>query len=305
MSTPRSLTTPSGVIRFPAYIPVTTFGGKYPLDRLIQPYLPRLAPAVMVSHHYAKQMKQRPRLPVLIDSGGFAALFEGSRILEENGLGILETHLGEKSERLSPMDVLEFQEEHADVAFTLDFPIPPGMDHDEARKRQRLSIANAIWAIRNRRRKEMRLYACIQSWDAASATTCAAELAKYPFDGFAIGGLVPRARNWELIESIVSAVLVEIDGRPLHVFGLGKPETTNALFEMGVDSVDSSSYVKLAVDGKKWSHPDSKLEDPSTPELLNLAIQNLATASTFVLPLAAAERPLKSCSREVEACFPF
>jgi helicase len=74
---------------------------------------------------------------------------------------------------------------------------------------------------------------------------------------------------------------------------------------MGVDSVDSSSYVKLAADGKKWSHPDFRLEDPSTPELLNLAIQNLATASTFELPLAVADNPLKSCSREVEARFPF
>ena len=44
----KALETPSGTIRFPAYIPVTTFGEKYPLDRLIQPYLPRLAPAVMV-----------------------------------------------------------------------------------------------------------------------------------------------------------------------------------------------------------------------------------------------------------------
>jgi helicase len=130
-------------------------------------------------------------------------------------------------------------------------------------------------------------------------------LARHPFDGFAIGGLVPRARNRELIESIVSAVLAEIDGRPLHVFGLGKPETTATLFEMGVDSVDSSSYVKLAADGKKWSHPDFHLEDPSTPELLNLAIQNLATASTFELPLAVADSALKSCSREVEARFPF
>lgn len=285
--TSRFLETPSGRIDFPAYIPVTTFGDRYPLDRLIQPYLPRLAKAVMASHHYAKQMKQRPRLPVLIDSGGFAALFEGSVIHEEAGLGVLETNLKDQRELLSPLQVLEFQEEHADVAFTLDFPIPPGTEAYEAHRRQRLSVENAIWAVDNRRRKDMCLYACIQAWDGPSATKCAAELAKKPFDGFAIGGLVPRARNTELIESIVSSVLAEIDGRPLHVFGLGKPETTQRLFAMGVDSVDSSSYVKLAADGRKWSDRGFRLEDPSTPELLQLAIENLATAATTVLPIGA------------------
>lgn len=295
-SSTRSLTTPSGTITFPAYIPVTTFGDRYPLDKLIQPYLPRLAQAVMVSHHYAKEMKQRPRLPVLIDSGGFAALFEGSRILEENGLGVLEVNLGDTPDRLTPLEVLEFQEEKADVAFTLDFPIPPGMDQAEADMRQRLSIANAIWAIRNRRRKEMCLYACIQSWDEASAARCARELVDHPFDGFAIGGLVPRAKNWDLIEGIVSAVLAELDRRPLHVFGLGKPEISHRLFAMGVDSVDSSSYVKLAADGRKWSDPEFHLEDPSTPELLSLAIENLATASSTPLPLAVQTRGLSQQS---------
>lgn len=277
--TSRFLETPSGRIEFPAYIPVTTFGDRYPLDRLIQPYLPRLAKAVMVSHHYAKQMKQRPRLPVLIDSGGFAALFEGSVIHEEDGLGVLETNLNDQRELLSPMQVLEFQEEHADVAFTLDFPIPPGTKAYEANRRQKLSIDNAIWALENRRRREMRLYACIQAWDGASAAKCASELAKKPFDGFAIGGLVPRARNIDLIEKIVAAVLGEIDGRPLHVFGLGKPETTKALFCMGVDSVDSSAYVRLAIEGKLWSDPAFQIADIATAESLRLALFNLATAS--------------------------
>lgn len=284
--TSRFLDTPSGRIDFPAYIPVTTFGDRYPLDRLIQPYLPRLAKAVMVSHHYAKQMKQRPRLPVLIDSGGFAALFEGSVIHEEHGLGVLETNLKGQRELLSPMQVLEFQEEHADVAFTLDFPIPPGTEAYEAHRRQKLSIDNAMWAIENRRRREMRLYASIQAWDGASAAQCAMELAKKPFDGFAIGGLVPRTRNPNLVKEIVAAVASEIDDRPLHVFGLGKPETTKTLFSLGVDSIDSSSYVKSAAEGHNWSL-DRMTKDPSTLELLQIAISNLASASERCLPLAS------------------
>lgn len=72
-TTPRQLVTRSGTIKLPTYVPVTTFGGKYPLDDLVRPYLPRLASAAMVSWHYAKQMERKIPMPLFVDSGGFAA----------------------------------------------------------------------------------------------------------------------------------------------------------------------------------------------------------------------------------------
>lgn len=276
----RQLETPSGTLHFPTYIPVTTFGNKYPLDGLIQPYLPRLAQAVMVSHHYARQMKKRPRLPLMIDSGGFAALFEGSRILEEDGLGVLEINLGESPERLTPWDVLEFQETNADLAFTLDFPIPPNLGLKESRIRQKLTIANAHWALENRRRREMKLFACIQGWDVKSFGRCAAAYKKAPFDGVALGGMVPRARDHELVLDCVRAVRKEIPDLPLHVFGLGHPDFLGELFAAGVDSVDSSAYVKAAADGKGWFGDGGILSDPTPTDRLRLALENLAFASS-------------------------
>jgi tRNA-guanine family transglycosylase len=275
----RTLETPSGIIRFPTYIPVTTFGGKYPLDALIQPYLPRLTQVVMVSHHYALQMKERPRVPLMIDSGGFAALFDGSRILEEQGLGILEINLGESPERLTPWDVLEFQEQHADIAFTLDFPIPPALPIRESRRRQKLTIKNALWALHNRRRKGMCIFACIQGWDVKSIVACARAYADQGFDGIALGGMVPRARDRDYVLECVRAVRKEIPNLPLHVFGLGHPDFLSDLYAAGVDSVDSSSYVKAAADGSSWSNPGDILTDPSSMDRLRLAIENLAFAS--------------------------
>lgn len=275
----RHLQTPSGTIRFPAYIPVTTFGNKYPLDGLIQPYLPRLAQAVMVSHYYALQMTKRPRLPVMIDSGGFAALFEGSRILKRDGLGVLEVNFGDEPELLTPWDVLEFQEEHADIAFTLDFPIPPGLPIKDARLRQKLTIENALWALDNRRRGEMKLFACIQGWDVESFGRCAAAYASASFDGVALGGMVPRAKDRKLVLSCVRAVRKKIPDLPLHVFGLGHPEFLGDLFAAGVDSVDSSSYVKAAADGKSWAGTSETFKDPSPTDRLRLALENLSFAS--------------------------
>ena len=295
------LQTRRGVIPFPSYIPVTTFGEKYPLDDLIRPYLPRLAPAVMVSLHYARQMNERPRLPLLIDSGGFAALFRDAHIVEEGGLGVIERRptVGDV-ERTHPLEVLEFQEEHADVAFTLDFPIPPSTGPAEARRRLDLTVANAHWALENRRRKDLPLFACVQAWDAASARECAAQLATGAFDGFAIGGLVPRSRNRELVFSIVDAVREVVDDRPVHAFGLGQPAMVAALFERGVQSVDSSSYVRLAASGRTWSSHASAVSDPAPHERMRLAIENLAAAGSVRLPLAvrsaAARLPTGSAS---------
>lgn len=282
----RSLATRRGEIRFPAYIPVTTFGDKYPLDDLVRPYLPRLAPAVMVSYHYARQMNEPPRIPLLIDSGGFASLFSNSRIARSGELGVLETSQDDGIETVHPRDVLDFQERKADVAFTLDFPIPPDMSHSEAQQRQELTIANALWALANRRRRDLPLYACVQAWDPASARACAQAYAGQGFDGIAIGGLVPRARDMETILGIVAAVRQEIPDLPLHVLGLGSPDIVSALFEAGVDSVDSSSYVKLAANGKLWSTPEFQMHDPTPTDRLHLALCNLAFAAGQTLPLS-------------------
>ena len=283
---PTQLNTAHGPIRLPAYVPVTTFGEKYPLDDLVRPYLTRLAPAVMVSFHYAQQMKERPSLPLLIDSGGFASLFQNAKVNVVGGLGVLETSSDEKTETLHPRDVLEFQERHADIAFTLDFPIPPSMGHDEAKRRNKLTVANARWALENRRRKDMLLYACVQGWDLESYEACATEYAALGFDGIAIGGLVPRVSDFEEVLRIVDAVRSAVPDKPLHVFGLGKPGIVEALFQRGVQSVDSSSYVKLAADGKLWGQPLVHLTDASPTERLHLALCNLATATQRALPLS-------------------
>ncbi|SIO63305.1 tRNA-guanine family transglycosylase [Singulisphaera sp. GP187] len=286
--TARNLKTRSGIIRFPAYVPVTTFGEEYPLDDLVRPYLPRLAPAMMVSYHYAKNrdLNDRPNLPLLVDSGGFSALFKDSQVRKRNGLGCIERMVDGTSQLLTPLDALELQEQIADVAFTLDFPIPPGTKPADAKVRQSLTIANAHWALANRRRSDLRLYACVQAWDAKKARTCAREYAGSPFDGVAIGGLVPRARDLKAVLEIVDAVRGEIGDRPLHVFGLGKPDIVAELFRHGVDSVDSSSYVKLAVDGRLWGRPDIAIADPSPADRLHLALCNLAAACQTALPFS-------------------
>jgi tRNA-guanine family transglycosylase len=281
----KELVTRRGTIKLPAYFPVTTFGHKYPLDGLLRPYLPRLAPGVMVSYHYARLMQEPPRLPLLLDSGGFASLLEGGSVVADGDLGVLEFRRDTRTERTHPRELLELQEQVAEVGFTLDFPVPPGMGEAEARGLQRRTIANALWAAANRRRKDLLLFACVQGWDAASARECARAYRGCGFDGIAIGGLVPRARDMNLVRSIVDGVRAEVGQLPLHVFGLGNPDTVEALLAAGVDSVDSSSYVKLAVQGRLWGAPGQLVPDPSPVDRMQLALCNLAVATGKTLPL--------------------
>lgn len=269
---------------------MTTFGKKYPLDELIRPYLPRLAPAIMVSYHYAKQKNVSVRLPMMVDSGGFASLFENASVIEEQGLGAITLFTDGGLEYLRAPEVLDFQEQHADIAFTLDFPIPPGTDLADAQRRQRLTITNAIWALENRRRRDLPLYGCIQGWDEESYLVCAEELAKHPFDGLAIGGLVPRAHDTSLVVRIVRGVRAVAPTVPIHVFGLGRPTTASLLFDAGADSVDSSSYVKLAADGRSWADPSQRLDSPTPTQRLDLALRNLACATGARIPLRMYQR---------------
>lgn len=249
----RILETRSGPLPLPAFLPVTTFGGRFPLDELVRPYLGRLAPGLMVSYHYAKQMTRRPPGVLFIDSGGFASLFEGSDYLERDDYALIRTREGDE---ISPPDVLAIQEKHADIGATVDFLIPPDCPREEAERRQSLTERNALWALAHRSNHDPRLFASIQPWDPDSATATPLTLAAEPFDGFALSGMVPRIRRPEAILAIVRAICAVDAERPLHVFGIGSVEMIRALFREGVSSVDSSSYVRAAADGK-YLHPDT------------------------------------------------
>jgi tRNA-guanine family transglycosylase len=239
-------------LALPAFLPVTTFGGKFRLDEILRPYLPQFSPAVMVSHYYAQKMRECPAPVTFIDSGGFASLFATASAEEIEGRFCIRT--GEDS-FLDPKEVLAFQQEKADIGATLDFIIPPDSPEEEARIRQDRTLQNALWAIRHLD-GDLRLYASIQAWDSDSAAQLTEALAEHSFAGFALGGMVPRISKPKSIFEIVSGIRKIDPHRPLHVFGIGSPRLIKALFDNGVDSADSSSFVRSAVSAR-YLNPSS------------------------------------------------
>jgi tRNA-guanine family transglycosylase len=238
-----SLKTSKGNIQYPCFLPVTTFGNRFPLDTMVRPYINRLSPVIMVSHFYAQEMIPL-NLPIFIDSGGFASLFKGSEICHcSNGSHGIRTR---EDSNITPESVLAFQEEKADIAATLDFIIGPNVSSEEAKTLQQWTVENAIWAIETRNRDSMKLFASIQAWDRKSMIQILEKLLTFPFDGFALGGMVPRIRTPRVIFELVKAFRELEPHRPLHIFGIGSPRLVKALFDYGVSSVDSSNYVRNA-----------------------------------------------------------
>lgn len=269
------------------FLPVTTFGGDYPLDRLIQPFLPRFAPAVMVSYHFARNMPEGFPLPAFIDSGGFSALLPGATVRETaEGLGVIEREDQEPTETIHPDDVHALQSRLAHWGCPLDFPIPPAItDPDERARRLRLTLANARYALTLPCPERLTLFGVVVGWDAPSYAQCARELQVMGYRHLAIGGLVPRLGDLELVERIVRAVRAlqaETDG--LHLFGLGHPDRVAQAMAWGASSTDSSSYVQHSARGRCWE--GEMPDDPSPLERAHAALRNLQAVT---LAISAAE----------------
>lgn len=275
----RGISTRSGFIRFPAFIPVTRLGTRGGADAKVQPFLASVAPAVTVGYaEFGHKSVMHPRLPVMVTSGSSALLSYGAMAARRGDTG--EIHFPARRKSLHPETVLQAQEANADVAFSFDFPIPYGLDPIEAFRRQDLTVACALWALRSRKRRDLPLYACVQGWDKQSYAQCANAFKGKDFTGLAIGGLSTRADSVSALLSIVEAVLAEADGKPVHVFNQGDPRmAAQLLSEVGVDSVSSNSWIMLANDGRFWDNPTARLVKPSPRDKVLIALWNLACAN--------------------------
>ena len=275
--------TAHGDIKLPAFFPVTTFGDKYPLDKLVQPYLKRTNPCLMVSHYYAQKMKKRPDMPIFIDSGGFAGLFEGSTFKDYGDHASIVTKDGDE---IKPLDVLRFQEKNADLGATLDFIIPPKTELPEAQRRLDRTLTNAQFAIRHTTDTTFFLYASLQCWDPESARHAAKEYVRMGFKGIAIGGMVPRIRDPEYVKSIVSTVRKAAPKCAIHVFGIGSSKLIPTLLECGADSFDSSGYVRAAVGAREKTEALAGLHTNLYSAINNLSKINACFGHSFTMPSA-------------------
>jgi queuine tRNA-ribosyltransferase len=268
------LSTPHGVVRTPAFMPVGTAGtvkGVAAWD------LERLAPEMILGNTY--HLLLRPGVerisrlgglhrlmawsgPILTDSGGFQVFsLAGRRTMDADGV-TFRSHIDGDEHRLTPENVIETQAAlGVDVAMVLDECLPYPVDGKRA---QRSTVTSVDWALRGLdRARELRrggegwsggVFAIQQgSLDPGLRRSSSDALAAADFDGFAIGGLAVGEPADTLYEAVAMAAPMLPDHRPRYLMGVGYPEDILHAIGCGIDLFDCVLPTRSARTGKVFT----------------------------------------------------
>ncbi|MCD4750316.1 MAG: tRNA guanosine(34) transglycosylase Tgt [Thermoanaerobaculales bacterium] len=268
------LGTPHGEVRTPAFMPVGTCGT---VKGVAAWELERLAPEMVLANTY--HLLLRPGVdrlrkmgglhhlmawdgPILTDSGGYQVFsLAARRRLTEEGV-VFRSHIDGSEHRLTPESVVQAQAAFGvDVAMVLDecLPYPAddsaidpsvdrsvrwarrSLDEAEAMRKADEGWAGGLFAIQQGGLKE------------EVRRRCTEELASWPFDGYAIGGLAVGEPS-ELLHKAVafSAPMLPVD-RPRYLMGVGYAEDLLQAVGCGVDLFDCVLPTRSARTGKVFT----------------------------------------------------
>jgi len=252
------LTTPHGVVRTPAFMPVGTqgamkgvhwrdvkasgadivLGNTYHL--MLRPGAERIA-GLGGLHKFANWP-----YPILTDSGGFQVMsLSELRKIDHNGV-TFRSHLDGAMVALTPERAIEIQNLlGADIAMQLDECIRLPQERTELERAMRLSLT---WAERCKRAFETdaeagsvgrALFGIVQGGDDRELRAASARaLVDIGFAGYAIGGLAvgePQHVMLAMIEAVAPLLPAE---RPRYLMGVGTPDDLLAAVARGIDMFD-------------------------------------------------------------------
>jgi queuine tRNA-ribosyltransferase len=248
------LTTPHGVVRTPAFMPVGTAGAMKGVHWrevrdagsdivLGNTYHLMLRPgAERIAALGGLQRFTGWNGPMLTDSGGFQVMSLAQlRKLSEQAV-TFRSHIDGMSVELSPERSIEVQRLlGSDIAMQLDECVRLPAEHGDIERAMQLSLR---WAERSRRAFETAspgymLFGIAQGGDVPELRrTSARGLVEIGFHGYAIGGLAvgePQAVMLAMIEEVAPILP---DGRPRYLMGVGTPEDILEAVARGIDMFD-------------------------------------------------------------------
>jgi tRNA-guanine family transglycosylase len=187
---------------------------------------------------------------IFADSGGY-------KILQQGGLE------GQDFEKDIDQDkALDIQLALGpDIVVNLDHPIHPDDEFEERIEKMEQTAANAARFAERRDEVDGACYLTVHGYYEAmlerSFDLIEDELSEpipEAFDGIALGSLVPRKDNVEILVEAVSDCKREMQQRgyedlPLHVLGISG-NAMPLLVAVGADTFDSASYLHQAINGK-------------------------------------------------------
>jgi len=248
------LTTPHGVVRTPAFMPVGTAGAMKGLHWrevrdagadivLGNTYHLMLRPgAERIAALGGLQAFTGWNGPMLTDSGGFQVMSLAQLRKVSEGAVTFRSHIDGVAVELSPERAIEVQRLlGSDIAMQLDECVRLPADHADIERAMQLSLR---WAERCRRAFETAspgymLFGIVQGGDVPELRrVSAAELVDIGFHGYAIGGLAvgePQSVMLAMIEEAAPALPAD---RPRYLMGVGTPEDMLEAVRRGIDMFD-------------------------------------------------------------------
>lgn len=146
----------------------------------------------------------------------------------------------------TPEKTLETQQQlDADIYGTVDIPLSRKNRSTENQERIKKSIQYAIEAS-NHHKDNAFLLASIHGYDPKTIQNSIEHLEKHgEFDGYALGSLVPIRTDYEKVTKLVLSAR-KATAKHLHVYGLGGLVYQPLLLYLGVDSFDSTAFIRSA-----------------------------------------------------------
>jgi len=249
------ITTPRGVIRTPAFMPVGTAA-------TVKAMLPETVKAtgadIILANTYHLMLRpgaeRIARLgglhhfmhwggPILTDSGGFQVMSLAKlRRIEEHGV-IFQSHLDGATLQLTPERAIEVQcLLGADIQMVLDECTPFPASREQATSSMELSLR---WAERSKQAFRslaapgQALFGIVQGSVYPDLRESSAKaLIRQGFDGYAVGGLAVGEGQDAMLDMVAATTAMLPEDRPRYLMGVGTPDDMLAAIARGIDMFD-------------------------------------------------------------------
>ena len=239
----RSLDTPHGELQTPVLFPVSNIG-KRSSDNTPEytDSIPDLSTAMVNARAIRNRDPQWDRLLNDCTLRGEMSVSDETIIFADSG--------GFDFQRAevdtTPEETLETQRQiEADIFGTVDVPLSRDNRQAENQRRISRSIDLALEAS-DRHDEDELLFGSVHGYDPETVRNTIRHLERNgDFDGYALGSLVPVRTDYEKVTKIILAARRATD-KHLHVYGLGGVTCQPLLLYLGVDSFDSSAFIRSA-----------------------------------------------------------
>lgn len=239
----RTLDTPHGTLQTPVLFPVSNIG-KRSSDNT--PEYTDSIPDFSTAMVNARAIRNRdPQWQRLLDGPSLRNeidVSEDTIIFADSGGFDFQTNKVDTT----PQKTLETQRQiEADIFGTVDLPLSQDNRQSKNQRRITRSTELALEASKLHDGEEI-LLASVHGYDPETVRNTIQYLERNgDFGGYAVGSLVPIRTDYEKVTKIILSARRETD-KHLHVYGLGGITYQPLLLYLGVDSFDSSAFIRSA-----------------------------------------------------------